>query len=126
MSEISSDICQLTQHLNALLKKLTGAGTINAAQLIDETLTLEVLTDFKRSTDAMRHLLWTYIQAASYATSGDLNDPIHGPRLRRATEVLQGLREAVVPKRLLETIPFGDHVEALAAYYAQGRSDYGN
>src|SRR5215467_4472634 len=95
--EISSNIGRLTQDLNAVMKSLSSGPTEDAAALIDEILSPEVLRDFKLAVDGMRRLLWTYILAASRATSGDINDSIHGVRLQRATEALRSLRQDGIP-----------------------------
>jgi hypothetical protein len=67
----------------------------------------------------MRRLLWTYILAASRATSGDINDPTHGLRLQRATEVLRNLRQDGIPPsgQSMEGSSFIEQVEALLTYY---------
>jgi predicted DNA-binding protein len=121
MSEMSANIRRVTEDLNNLLKRLSGAEGPEAAKLIEQALTLQVMQDFKLAVDAMRHLLWIYIEAASRATVGDINDSIHGLRLQRATEILRGLREGGIPisRRLPEGRSFIEQVEALVNYYSQ-------
>lgn len=120
MIEIGSNTSRVAQDLNDLLKRLTDCPSSQAAQLIEQTLTLDVIGNFKLAVDAMRHLLWIYIEAASRAASGDLNHSIHGLRLQRATEVLRGLREDGVPirRQLVEGSSFVEQVEALLSYYS--------
>lgn len=124
MIEISSNTSRVAQDLNDLLTKLTDSPGSNAANLIEQTLTLDVMGNFKLAVDAMRHLLWIYVEAASRATSGDLDHSIHGQRLRRATEVLRGLREDGVPirRQLAEGSSFVEQVEALLTYYSAGET----
>lgn len=121
MNEIGSNITRVTEDLNGLLRKLSTARGPEVARLIEQALTLEVMRDFKQAVDAMRHLLWIYIEAASRATSGDINHSIHGLRLQRATEILRGLREGGVPisRQLPEGRSFIEQVEALVNYYSQ-------
>jgi predicted DNA-binding protein len=121
MTEMSSNISRVTEDLNGLLKKLSNAKGEEVAKLIEQVLTLEVMRDFKLAVDAMRHLLWIYIEAASRATSGDINDTIHGLRLQRATEILRSLREGGIPisRQLPEGRSFIEQVEALVSYYSQ-------
>jgi predicted DNA-binding protein len=121
MNEMGSNIARVTEDLNGLLKKLSNAKGSEAADLIEQILTIEVMRDFKLAVDAMRHLLWIYIEAASRATSGDINDSIHGLRLQRATEILRSLREGGIPisRQLPEGRSFIEQVEALVNYYSQ-------
>jgi hypothetical protein len=120
MIEITSNTSRVARDLNDLLRKLTDSRGSDAALLIEETVTLEVMDNFKRAVDAMRHLLWIYVEAASQASSGDLNNSVHGQRLQQATEVLRGLREDGIPirRQLTEGSSFVEQVEALLTYYS--------
>lgn len=121
MTDMSSNISRVTEDLNGLLKKLSSAQGPEAARLVEQALSLEVMRDFKLAVDAMRHLLWIYIEAASRATSGDINDTIHGLRLQRATEILRNLREGGMPisREMPEGRSFLEQVDALVTYYSQ-------
>lgn len=121
MTELSGNITRVTEDLNGLLKRLSNSRGPDAARLIEQILTLEMMRDFKLAVDAMRHLLWIYIEAASRATAGDINDSIHGLRLQRATQMLRGLREGGMPisRQLPEGRSFIEQVEALVSYYSQ-------
>ena len=121
MTDMSSNISRVTEDLNGLLKRLSHAQGPEAARLVEQALTLEVMRDFKLAVDAMRHLLWIYIEAASRATSGDINDTIHGLRLQRATEILRGLREGGIPisREQPQGRSFLEQVEALVTFYSQ-------
>lgn len=121
MTDMSSNISRVTEDLNGLLKKLSNAQGPEAARLVEQALSLEVMRDFKLAVDAMRHLLWIYIEAASRATSGDINDTIHGLRLQRATEILRNLREGGMPisREMPEGRSFLEQVDALVTYYSQ-------
>jgi hypothetical protein len=120
MIEISSNTSRVAKDLNDLLKRLSDSRGPDTAQLIEQTVTLEVMNNFKRAVDAMRHLLWIYVEAASRAASGDINNSVHGERLQQATEVLRGLREDGVPirRQLSEGSSFVEQVEALLTYYS--------
>lgn len=124
MNEMGSNITRVTEDLNGLLRRLSSAKGPEVAKLIEQVLTLEVMRDFKQAVDAMRHLLWIYIEAASRATSGDINDSIHGLRLQRATEILRSLREGGIPisRQLPEGRSFIEQVEALVSYYSQAET----
>lgn len=121
MTQMSSNISRVTEDLNGLLKKLSNAKGAEAAKLLEQVLTIQVMQDFKLAVDAMRHLLWIYIEAASRATSGNINDSIHGLRLQRATEILRGLREGGVPisRQQPEGRSFIEQIEALVDYYSE-------
>ena len=121
MTELSGNITRVTEDLNGLLKRLSNSRGPDAARLIEQILTLEMMRDFKLAVDAMRHLLWIYIEAAARATAGDINDSIHGLRLQRATQMLRGLREGGMPisRQLPEGRSFIEQVEALVSYYSQ-------
>lgn len=115
MNDLSSSISRVTEELNGLLKRLSRANESEIAKLIADALTLEVMRDFKMSVDAMRHLLWVYIEAASRVGPGDLNQTIHALRLQRAAEILRSLREGGVPisKQMPEARSFIEQIEAL-------------
>lgn len=121
MTDMSSNISRVTEDLNGLLKKLSHSQGSDFATLLEQALTLEVMRDFKLAVDAMRHLLWIYIEAASRATSGDINDTIHGLRLQRATDILRNLREGGIPisREMPQGRSFLEQVEALVAYYSR-------
>lgn len=121
MNEIAANITRVTEDLNGLLKRLSGTQGPETAKLLEQLLTLEVMQDFKQAVDVMRHLLWIYIEAASRATSGNINDSIHGLRLQRATEILRSLREGGVPisRQAAEGRSFIEQVEALVSYYSE-------
>jgi hypothetical protein len=120
MTEIGSNTSRLAQDLNDLLQRLRNSRQPDAAELIEQAIPLEAMGNFKLAVDAMRQLLWIYIEAASRATAGDLNNSTRGPRLQRATEVLRGLREDGVPVRrqLSEGRSFIEQMEALLVYYS--------
>lgn len=115
MNDLSSSISRVTEELNGLLKRLSRANESDVAKLIAQALTLEVMRDFKMSVDAMRHLLWVYIEAASRVGTGDLNQTIHSLRLQRAADILRSLREGGVPisRQMPEGRSFIEQIEAL-------------
>ena len=121
MKEMRARVRRITEDLNVLLKELSNAQGSNAGELIEEILTVEVMRDFKASVDAMRHLLWVYIEAAARASEGgrDFNLAVQNLRLQRATEMLKSLREGGVPISTLlpEGRTFVEQVEAVMQYY---------
>ena len=126
MKEMRVRVRRITEDLNALLKELSTSQGVNVGELIEEILTVEVMQDFKASVDAMRHLLWVYIEAASRASDGshDINLAVQSLRLQRATEMLKGLREGGVPisTQYPEGRTFVAQVQAVVEYYSNPNS----
>ena len=126
MKEMRVRVRRITEDLNALLKELSTSQGVNVGELIEEILTVEVMQDFKASVDAMRHLLWVYIEAASRASEGvhDINLAVQSLRLQRATEMLRGLREGGVPisTQYPEGRTFVAQVQAVVEYYSNQSS----
>lgn len=65
MKEMRSRVCRITLDLNVLLEELAAVQEDNARELVEGVLTPEIIKRFKSSVDAMRRLLWFYIEAAS-------------------------------------------------------------
>lgn len=65
MKEMCSRVRRITQDLNALLEELAIVREENARELVEEVLAPEIIKGFKSSVDAMRRLLWVYIEAAA-------------------------------------------------------------
>src|SRR5437763_408680 len=126
MKEMRVRVRRITEDLNALLRELSTSQGVNVGELIEEILTVEVMQDFKASVDAMRHLLWVYIEAASRASDGahDINLAVQSLRLQRATEMLKGLREGGVPisTQYPEGRTFVTQVQAVVEYYSNPNS----
>ena len=126
MKEMRVRVRRITEDLNALLRELSTSQGVDVGELIEEILTVEVMQDFKASVDAMRHLLWVYIEAASRASDGsrDINLAVQSLRLQRATEILKGLREGGVPisTQYPEGRTFVAQVQAVVEYYSNPNS----
>jgi hypothetical protein len=96
MTDIRNRVRRLTRELNAMLKEMATVREEHACELVDEVLTEETMKQFKSSVDAMRRLLWLYIDAAARNDS-----PTHHLRqaagLNRATEALRSLHHGDTP-----------------------------
>ena len=93
MTDIRNRVRKLTRELNGLLKEMATIKEEHACELVDEVLTEETVKQFKSSVDAMRRLLWLYIDAA--ARTGPHTQQAAG--LKRATEALRSLHHGEVP-----------------------------
>lgn len=69
MNDMRNRVRRLTRDLNALLKEMAAVREEHACELVDEVLTEAAMKQFKSSVDAMRRLLWVYIDAASRSSS---------------------------------------------------------
>lgn len=120
MKELHVTIQQLNEQMAGLLNQPFDSEVSDIVTFIEGTLTLEVIADLKAVIDAVRKLLWIYIEAASRAADGNINDSFHGPRLRAATELLRSLREEAgsTARNFRESRSFIEHVETLLAYYS--------
>lgn len=95
MTDIRNRVRKLTRELNGLLKEMATVREEHACELVDEVLTEETVKQFKSSVDAMRRLLWLYIDAA--ARTGSHSHAQQAAGLKRATEALRGLHHGEVP-----------------------------
>jgi hypothetical protein len=65
MKEIRSRIRRTTCELNGLLEQLAAIQEKDAQELVVSVLTPEIVQEFKSSIDAMRRVLWVYMQASA-------------------------------------------------------------
>ena len=96
MTDIRNRVRKLTRELNGLLKEMATVKEEHACELVDEVLTEETVKQFKSSVDAMRRLLWLYIDAAARKGS----HPHHAQQaanLKRATDALRSLHHGDIP-----------------------------
>jgi hypothetical protein len=96
MTDIRNRIRKLTRELNGLLKEMATVREEHACELVDEVLTEETVKQFKSSVDAMRRLLWLYIDAAA-RTGRHSHHAQHAAGLKRATEALRSLHHGDMP-----------------------------
>jgi hypothetical protein len=119
MNAIRERMRRITHDLNALREELTTLEHSGVRELIEEMLTVEVTQHFKSSVDAVRHLLWIYIEAVAQAKApGEVDYEVQALRLQRAVEILRSLREGSVPVNLNNHGSFVDHVSALVDRYS--------
>ncbi len=115
MNDLRATIQRITEDLNTLLRELSSADDRRARELVEQMLTSEVLTDFKISVDAMRHLLWIYIEAASQTTRPATI--IQSARLQKAVDMLRALHSSPVPEQFSGTETFFEHVQHVVDNY---------
>lgn len=94
MTDIRNRVRKLTRELNGLLKEMATVREEHACELVDEVLTEETVKQFKSSVDAMRRLLWLYIDAAR---TGPHSHTQQAAGVKRATEALRSLHHGDIP-----------------------------
>lgn len=94
MTDIRNRVRRITRELNGLLKEMATVREEHACELVDEVLTEETVKQFKSSVDAMRRLLWLYIDAAARKGS---HSHQQAANLKRATEALRSLHHGDTP-----------------------------
>jgi len=82
MEEMRNRVGRITNDLNSLLNEIT-AGRQGSGEL-EHVLTPEVIKGFKTSVDAMRRLLWLYVETAVQRSSQSMDE-----------QSLQGARDAL-------------------------------
>lgn len=96
MNDVRNRVRKLTRELNALLKEMATVREEHACELVDEVLTEETMKQFKSSVDAMRRLLWLYIDAAAHSSPHSRQSG-QAANLKRATETLRSLHHGAGP-----------------------------
>lgn len=120
MKSMRDRVRRITLELNTLREELINAEHASAEELISDILTPEVMQDFKSSVDAVRHLLWMYIEAAARArNSNDIDIAIQTLRLQRAVEMLKSLRGSSIPGATGGHASFVEHISRLVDNYTQ-------
>jgi hypothetical protein len=95
MTDMRNRMRRVTRELNGLLKELSTVREQHACELVEEVLTEETITQFKGSVDAMRRLLWLYIEAA--AGNPNRGHARQAAGLKRAAEGLRTLNQSEPP-----------------------------
>jgi hypothetical protein len=88
MKEMRNRVRRITQDLNTLLQELAAVREPQARELVEGVLTPEVIKAFKSSVDAMRRLLWVYIEASACAAGQSQNQTLRG-----VVDALRSMRE---------------------------------
>ena len=115
MYELRNNVQRLTAELNLLMRQLSGADDTQARALVEEMLKGETLADFKSSVDAMRHLLWIYVEAVSKTTSQA--SMVQSARLQKAVDMLRALHSSPVPEQFNGAETFFEHVQHVVDGY---------
>lgn len=118
MNNLRATVQRITDDLNVLMRQLSAADDAHAREFVEQMLTTELLADFKGSVDAMRHLIWIYVEAVSNSNGTDM---VQSPRLRRAVDMLRALHADEVPEQLQRPETFFEHVQSVVDRYDEGQ-----
>lgn len=116
MTDMRNRVRRFTRELNVLLKEMAAVREEHACELVNEVLTEETMSQFKSSVDAMRRLLWLYIDAAARNSP----HPRQAAGLKRATEMLRTLHHGSSPSPA-KPLP-GSFIEKVEAIVEQSIS----
>ena len=100
------------------MRQLSAADDAHAREFVEQMLTTELLADFKGSVDAMRHLIWIYVEAVSNSNGPEI---VQSARLRRAVDMLRVLHLEGAPSSLDRPETFFEHVQNVVDNYGEGR-----
>ena len=114
MNNLRATVQRITEDLNVLMRQLSAADDAHAREFVEQMLTTELLADFKGSVDAMRHLIWIYVEAVSNSGGPDI---VQSARLRRAVDMLRALHTEAVPEQLDRPETFFEHVQSVVDGY---------
>jgi hypothetical protein len=124
MNELRNTIQHITEELNDLMRDLSATDDSHARELVEQVLTTELILDFKASVDAMRHLIWLYIEALSRVQGKEPLTVMNGLRLQSATNMLRALHSESVPGHLSGSpLSFVEHVQTMVENYRPGGED---
>src|SRR5512133_2445502 len=107
MNNLRATVQRITEDLNVLMRQLSAADDAHAREFVEQMLATELLADFKGSVDAMRHLIWIYVEAVSNSNGSDI---VQSARLRRAVDMLRALHAEQIPERLERPETFFERV----------------
>jgi hypothetical protein len=114
MNDVRATIQRITEDLNLLMRQLSSTDDAHAREFVDHMLSSEILADFKSSVDAMRHLIWIYVEAVSKSEGSAL---VQSARLRRAVDMLRALHSDPVPEQFAGPETFFEHVQSVVDGY---------
>ena len=117
MENIRATVQRITDDLNVLMRQLSATDDAHAREFVEQMLTSEILADFKGSVDAMRHLMWIYVEAL--ATNGGTG-AMQSQRLRHAVDMLRALHTSPIPEHLSGPETFFEHVQSVMDGYEPG------
>ncbi len=116
MQDLRGTVEKITEDLNELMRQLSGTDDTQARELVEEMLNSQVLADFKVSVDAMRHLLWIYIEAV--ASSHSQATILQSARLQKAVDMLRALHTGDIPSQFSGPETFFEHVQSVVDEYS--------
>ena len=92
MDDICTRIRRITSDLNVLQdelewQKVSKSSQEHQAQLLEEILSLDLVSDFKSAVDRVRHFLWCYIENAASESTQPVDYALQSHRLQRVTEI---------------------------------------
>lgn len=119
MTDLRATFQRITDDLDDLMRQLSGADDQQARELVEQLLTSEVLADFKNSVDAMRHLLWIYIEAVAQTRSPATL--VQSARLQKAVDMLRALHSSPVPRQFGGAETFFEHVQHVVDGYGTSK-----
>jgi hypothetical protein len=114
MENIRATVQRITDDLNVLMRQLSATDDAHAREFVEQMVNSEILADFKGSVDAMRHLMWIYVEAV--AKNGGTG-AMQSQRLRRAVDMLRALHTGPIPEHLSGPETFFEHVQSVMDGY---------
>jgi hypothetical protein len=114
MENIRATVQRITDDLNVLMRQLSATDDAHAREFVEQMVNSEILADFKGSVDAMRHLMWIYVEAV--AKNGGAG-AVHSQRLRHAVDMLRALHTGPIPEHLSGPETFFEHVQSVMDGY---------
>jgi hypothetical protein len=117
MENVSATVQRITEDLNILMRQLSATDDAHAREFVEQMVTTELLADFKGSVDAMRHLMWIYVEAISKNGSPGT---MQSTRLRRAVDMLRALHTSPIPEQFAGPETFFEHVQNVVDSYEAG------
>lgn len=117
MENIRATVQRITGDLNILMRQLSATDDAHARQFVEQMQTSEILADFQSSVDAMRHLMWIYVEAV--AKNGGTG-AMQSQRLRQAVDMLRALHAGPIPEHLSGPETFFEHVQSVMDAYEPG------
>ena len=117
MENVRATVQRITEDLNLLMRQLSATDDAHAREFVEQMLTSELLADFKNSVDAMRHLMWIYVEAVSKNAGSGV---VRSDRLRRAVDMLRALHGDSMPEQFSRPETFFEHVQNVVDGYEKG------
>ena len=121
LSELNLRIQRLTHEINELMRDLSASDDASARELAKDVLGTNTAKEFKVSVDAMRHLIWLFIEASACFVHDARPSIIESERLKRAADLLKSLHGKTVPAHLESPDSFMERVHRIVGEAADKR-----